>query len=117
MLKPSALLVLRLAFVIVFGWFGTQQLLHPGDWIGLIPAGVVSATSLSAATLVLVNGGAELLGALLLLLGWWLPLVATLGALHVFSIVVVVGFSAVGIRDIGLALALVALALGSRRSR
>ncbi len=105
-----AQLILRYGFTAVFIWFGLSQIMHPDMWTGLIPAWLTGLTGLSAHTFVLVNGSVEIILALCLALGLFVPIVAVLLSLHLFTIAADLGLTAVGVRDIGLALAVLALA-------
>ncbi|MEK7106149.1 MAG: hypothetical protein AAB895_02215, partial [Patescibacteria group bacterium] len=54
--KIYAPLVLRVGLALVFLWFGSQQLMNPSDWAGLIPESIVSISSISALNFVFLNG-------------------------------------------------------------
>src|SRR3989344_3993079 len=109
--------LLRIGFVFLFVWFGSMQIANPSTWVGLIPDNVVAMTGLSAHNLVFINGSFEVLGAVLLALNIWVPLVALLLSLHIMSIVFVVGLTPIGARDIALAVSVLALASLSRKSQ
>ena len=104
-------LVLRVGLTFVFMWFGITQVTNPEPWTRLIPEFITSMSGLSAHTFVLINGSLEILAAILLLLGLFTRVVATLLFLHMTSIVVNLGINATGVRDIGVATACLALAL------
>ncbi len=74
-------------------------------WTRLIPQMVIDLSHLSASTLVQANAVFELVFGLALFLGLYTRFVALLLALHLLDIVYVVGFTAVGVRDFGLAVA------------
>ncbi len=103
--------VLRLGLVFVFVWFGLNQILFPARWESYIPDWVVSTTGQSAQTFVYMNALFELVCAVLLALGSRIRIVATLLAIHMLTIVVEIGFTAQGVRDIGLMFALISVAL------
>ncbi len=103
-------LLLRFGFVFVFAWFGISQLLHPDMWTSLIPGWVTAFSGMSAHTVVLINGGIEVILALALAFNLYVWFVAGLLALHLLSIAVDLRFNAVAIRDIGLAISVLALA-------
>ena len=65
----------------------------------------------NAVTFVYLNGAAEILLGSLLALGIFLRLVASLLFLHMIAIIIEVGLTPIGVRDIGLAGALLFLAL------
>lgn len=80
-------------------------------WESYIPQWSTSLTGFSSGSLVLFNGIFELVFAVLLAAGYRIRIVATLLALHMLIIVIEVGLTAVGVRDIGLLFALVSVAL------
>src|SRR5689334_2860139 len=103
--------VLRYGFAVVFLWFGLSQILNPGQWLGFIPAWITAISGLSAHTFVLGNGIFEVACALLLVCNIWTQWVALLLFLHMISIVTDVGATAIGVRDLGLSVALLSLTL------
>lgn len=103
--------ILRLGLAAVFIWFGLSQILDQSMWVSFIPGWVVSASGLSAATIVVFNGIFEVAMALCLVFGIQVRIAATLLALHMLSIVIDVGLSPIGIRDIGILVGTVAVAL------
>ncbi|MFA6601979.1 MAG: DoxX family membrane protein [Candidatus Paceibacterota bacterium] len=113
LLNPSsAPYILRFGLAFVLVWFGSNQLLDPAPWTGLIPSWIISL-GISATVFVYINGIVEIILALLLVLNKWTRVVSILVFLHLVSIVIDVGFNGVGIRDIGLAMmALATSALG-----
>lgn len=110
-------LLLRYGFVFVFLWFGLNQLTNPEAWVRLIPEWVTSISGLSAHTIVLINGGVEILLSLALVFNFYAWFVSGLLALHLFSIAVDLNFSAVAIRDIGLGISVLALAFLSWKGK
>ena len=102
--------ILRFAFVAVFMWFGVTQLFNPAMFAKLIPEWVTSISGLSAETFTKLNGAAEIVLALCLALEWQVSIVAGLLSLHLLMIVFDLGLSAVGVRDLGLAMSVLALA-------
>lgn len=101
--------ILRLGLVCVFLWFGLNQLLHPTMWESYIPDWATHLSGMSTATIVLCNGIFELICAVLLAAGYHIRIVATLLAIHMFMIVIEVGLTAIGVRDIGLLSALISI--------
>ncbi len=104
-LQKYAPLVLRLSLGAVFMWFGSQQLGHASSWVGYIPASMLSLTGLSATALVHLNGIFEVLFGTMLFFGFYTRLTAALLFLHMLDITFVVGYTSVGVRDFGLAMA------------
>lgn len=103
--------VLRLGLAFVFLWFGYSQVSGPENWVDLIPSFITNISGLSAHTFVLLNGSAEMVAGILLLLGLFTRIVSFLLFLHMISIVFDVGLTSIGVRDIGIATACLALAL------
>lgn len=108
--KSLSPLILRVGIAIVFVWFGIHQLMSQTMWVSLIPAWVVSLTGLTAKTLVILNGIFEVVMAFLLAIGYKIRIVAVLLSLHLLSIIGDLGLTAVGIRDVGLLFATLAIA-------
>lgn len=106
----SAVLV-RIGISLVFLWFGIEQLLHPQMWLALVPNYAVNLSHLSANTLVLTNGVAEVILGLLLILGIWTKLVSGLLSLHAIHIFTIVGYNAVGVRDFAVAISTISIFL------
>lgn len=93
-----SLVLLRYAWVALFIWFGTQQLLHPEAWVAFLPEWT-GYFPVPGEMLVQLNGWLELILALALFLGLFTRLLAVLLSLHLLSI----GFSvmgATGMRDV-----------------
>ena len=103
--------ILRYGFAAVFLWFGIMELGNPGSWVGFIPSWITAFTGLSAHSFVLVNGAVEIIFAVALAFDFYTSVVAGLLALHLLAIVVEVGIDPIGVRDIGLMLALVSLSI------
>ncbi|MBI5456146.1 DoxX family membrane protein [Candidatus Kaiserbacteria bacterium] len=113
-MRPSpqwGLLVVRVGLAGVLLWFGAQQLLHAADWVGYVPAYATSLSGLSAVTIVLANGSAEIAFGLLLLLGLFTRISALIMGVHLALIALSLGLNQIGVRDWGLAAALFGLAI------
>ncbi len=107
----AAFVLLRFGLAFVFLWFASNQIAAPEKWVGFLP-GFVKSLPMSAVTFVLCNAVFEIVGASLLLLGAWTRPAALILGLHLLGIAFTIGLSATGIRDVGLAVAALALALG-----
>ena len=103
--------VLRLGLAVVFLWFGSQQLSDPSVWTGFVP-GWTANPWISVETIILLNGFAEIVAAVLLISGFWLRPVGLLLTIHMLVIALEAG-GAIGIRDFGLAISCLALALST----
>jgi len=110
-LQSYAPILLRYGMCIVILWFSIQQFLHPDVWVAYVPDGAVSASHLSATTLVYINATFEGVFGLLLLVGYQTRWVALLLALHLFDIMWVVGYGQIAVRDFGLAIATLSISL------
>jgi len=93
----------------MFIWFGTQQLLHPTDWIIYLPEWI-GYLPIPPEMLIRLNGWTELVLASALIIGCYTRFVAAMLSIHLAGIAVSVG-GATGIRDYALAAAGFALAL------
>jgi len=109
--SPYAPAVLRVGISLVFLWFAFQQLTNTDAWTGFVPDLAVSLSGLSAETLVLLNGAFEMVAGLALITGFYTRLAAALLSLHMFHIIFVVGYSAISVRDFGIAIAALSIAL------
>lgn len=108
---PYAPTVLRLGLVCVYAWFGYMQLTDASAWEIWVPQW--TSALMPAHTVVLLNGTFELAAAALLLAGFYTRAIALVLAAHLFLIAFDIGFSAIGVRDFGLAMATLALGLGA----
>lgn len=113
-LKPYSPVVLRAGLGLVLLWFGFQEVTNTSAWVGWVPSWVATMSPISVETLVILNGSFELLLGTLLLLGLFLPVISFLVALHMFGIVISVGYNEIGIRDFGIFMAAVALFFSSK---
>ena len=110
-LRHYAPVVLRIALAMVMLWFGSQQYLNTGAWLAYVPASVVSLTGLSATALVYLNGALELVLGIALLVGWGTRWVALILMLHLLDIAYIVGYGEIAVRDFGLAMGLLSVAM------
>jgi len=109
--KRAAPAVLRFGLIALFLWFGFSQVTAPADWISWVPTWVPTFTHLDARVIVLLNGGFEVIGGILLLVGFYVRWVALILALHLFAIAYEIGYNDIGVRDFTLAIACISLAL------
>ncbi|MEK6899576.1 MAG: DoxX family membrane protein [Nanoarchaeota archaeon] len=98
-------LVLRIGIALVFLWFGFSQIKNPAGWTKMVPSYLQALMPFSPSTLIYFNGVLEIILAALLLLGLYTRLVAFLLSLHLLHIVTIVGYGAVGARDLALTIA------------
>lgn len=102
--------VLRIGIALIFIWFGKEQLMNPGSWTGYVPSWAQSIFP-NAEKLVLLNGLFELVAAFLLIMNVFTRVVALILAIHLLVIALAIGINPVGVRDIGLSIAALSLAL------
>jgi uncharacterized membrane protein YphA (DoxX/SURF4 family) len=111
-MKKQYILKLGLAFTLLYA--GIDSLVHMQDWIGFVPTWV-SNFGISRALALHGHSFAEIILAILLLIGWKKRLVASIIALDILIIILVNGFDRsvfpVTFRDIGLLSIAVYLAL------
>jgi len=97
--------VLRYGMAAVILWFSLQQFINASAWTAFVPDSVVSLSHMNATTLVYFNALFELVFGVMFLFGWQTRLAALLLSLHLFDIMWAVGYSEIGVRDLGLAVA------------
>ena len=115
-LKELAPVVLRWGLAIVLFWFAYHQITDAAQWARLIP-GWTSSIFSNPETLVYINAVAEIILGILLLIGLWIRVAAVLVTLHLAQITftVVGGLSSpTGIRDFGLTIAALTVALNGK---
>jgi len=104
--------ILRFGLSIVFLYFGISQILDQSKWIYLVPDKFFNfyINEVLKSKLVFVNGIFDVIIALSLLSGIFLKIFSILGFIHLISITIFsLGFTPSGIRDLGLAFAVLAL--------
>ena len=104
--------ILRFGLAIVFLYFGISQILDQSRWIYLIPDRffMFYIHEVLKSKLVFVNGIFDTIIALSLILGFFINIFSLLGFVHLLSITVFsLGFEPSGIRDLGLAFAMLSL--------
>lgn len=103
--------ILRLGMSAVILWFSSQQFMNTDTWTAYVPDSAVAMTHLSAVNLVYVNAIFELVFGIMLVVGWQTRIAALLLSLHLFDIMYVVGYGEIGVRDFGLAVATLVVAM------
>ena len=101
--------MIRLGLGFVLIWFGIDAYLNPGVWSSLIPNWILSISHLSAFTFMYLNGALEIILGILLLIGLWTRLVASITILFLVGIIITLGYNDIAVRDFGLLLAAVSL--------
>ena len=96
--------ILRISLSLVFLYFGISQIISPGNWAGFIPS-FLSNWIFSANNLVVFNGILEITLGLFLIMGLYTKFSSFVLSIHLFFIALSMGFSPLGVRDLGLSLA------------
>ena len=104
-------LVLRIGVAVVLLWFGFSQLKNATQWTRMMPDYVNIVFPFAKATLIYMNGIVEIILATMLLLGIFTRTIAALITLHLINIITIVGYGAVGIRDVAIAIATLSIFL------
>lgn len=94
-------IILRISLALVFLWFGISQISSPSDWVSFVPDYLAS----SSRAIVLANGFFESILGVMLLLGLYTRFSSIVLSAHLFIIALSMGFTAIAVRDFGLALA------------
>ncbi|RME32217.1 DoxX family membrane protein [Candidatus Woesearchaeota archaeon] len=100
----------RIGIALVYLFFGFSQLIDPARFTGWLPA-EAAILPVSATTLILANGVLEVTLGLLLIAGIYTRLSAAVLGLHLLAISTSMGFTETAVRDFGLALATLSVAL------
>ncbi len=103
-------IVLRIGLGLVMIWFALQQLHSPLGWTSYLPSWT-NSLPISQITFVYLNGWFEITFGILLIAGFYTRIVSCLLAIHMFGIVFSVGYNEIGVRDFGLAIALISIFL------
>jgi uncharacterized membrane protein YphA (DoxX/SURF4 family) len=109
--KASSI-ILRLGIGFVFTWFGWSGITNTEQWVGLVPAWTSAFGS--PELLVKIHGVVEFVFGILLILGVYTRIAATILFLSLFNTLFAVQGPTL-IRDIGLATATLSLALRPRQ--
>lgn len=105
----SALMLVRYTMVLLFLWFGIQQLINPSMWVSYLPE-FTGYLPMPGEMLVQLNGWFEIICAGLLLLGCYTRFIAFILGIHLLGIAVTAG-GAVGVRDAALGLCALSLCI------
>jgi uncharacterized membrane protein YphA (DoxX/SURF4 family) len=105
----ASTVVIRISLVVLFLWFGVQQLIDAQAWVGFLPEWT-GYIPVPGDMFVQLNGWMEVVFAVLLLMGVFTRVVAAVLGVHFMCIAATVG-GAIGVRDAVLGCATIALAL------
>jgi len=109
-LKEYAPIVLRISLGLVFLWFGFTSIFNHESLVGYLPEFAYSL-EISLQSIMLLNGIFEIVFGTLLIIGLFTRVVAFILFLHILSIMFLLGYNDVAIRDFGLAFATLAIFL------
>ena len=104
--------ILRISMALVFLWFSINQLISPGDWIGFLPEFLGNYSN--PEIFIYMNAVFEIILGTLLILGFFIRISALLLGLHLIGISITLGYSAIAIRDIGLAIATLCVSMNGK---
>jgi uncharacterized membrane protein YphA (DoxX/SURF4 family) len=104
--------ILRLGLAVVFLYFGISQILDQSKWIYFVPDRFSNfyISEILKSKIVFLNGIFDTVIALSLISGLFIRIFSILGFIHLCSIAIFsLGFEPSGIRDLGLAFAILSL--------
>lgn len=110
-ISSYAPLIIRLGLASVMLWFGTSQLSNPGSWTGIVPEWATGLSGMAAGTIVFLNGVFEIVAGSMLALGIFSRIFALVLSAHLFVVTFDLGLTAIGVRDFGLSVALLSVAM------
>ncbi len=102
----------RLSISFLFLWFGLNQIVNPENFIGYLPEFILQSDN--AQVFVIANGVFETVAALLLTRGVLVRPISFILALHLFSIVITLGYNDIAIRDFTLMLITIIVMIGGK---
>lgn len=114
-MQKYSTLILRIGISLVILYFSSQQFVNPSSWIYFLPSWTESMP-ISQIKFIYLNASFELIFGLMLLAGFYTRIVATLLAFHVLGIAISIGYNPTGMRDFGIFIALVSIALNEKSS-
>lgn len=106
-LEKYSMPIVRIWMSFVFLWFGMSQVMSPEDFMGYLPDEILLSDYAELA--VLLNGIFEIIWWALLILGIFIRPLALIFTIHLFLIILTLGYNDIAIRDIGLMFATFAL--------
>ncbi|MDE2041198.1 MAG: DoxX family membrane protein [Patescibacteria group bacterium] len=109
--SPFGVSLVRFGMSAVFIMFGFWQLVGPDLWTAFVPPYAANLVGGNTIMLVLLNGWFELIAGLMLLVGLQVRTVSLLLGVHLALISQSLGFSQLGVRDIGLSVATLSIFL------
>jgi len=111
--KVNSFLILRLGLGFVFFWFGLDKLLNVDNWLGYITPSLDKLIFIDINTFMFILGGVEIILGVLLIIGLFLRIVSVVIAIHLFFIIISIGFNDISVRNFGLLAIAVALSFNN----
>ena len=106
-----SIFLIRVSIGLIFFWFGLDKLIHPLLWLGWIPKTIINLIPFSGNTFIYILGVVELVLGVLLIVGFLVRIVALFTALNLIGVIVSIGFNDIAVRDFGLLIMAVSLAI------
>lgn len=103
--------IIRLGLSFVFLWFGIDKFIQPMFWASWMPKILIDAIPFSKIIFIYILGLGELILGVLLLIGLFTRLIALFVAIHLCGVIISIGFNDIAVRDFGLLLSAIALAI------
>lgn len=100
--KNYSIVIIRISLALVLLWFGIDEVLNPEAWFGYIPIGLSQILPISNDIFITLSGIFEIIVGIMLLVGLYTRIIALIVALHLFFIIISVGYNDIGVRDFGL---------------
>ncbi len=114
----NADVIIRIFLAFVLFWFGINEVMNPGMWVGFVPKFLGSGST--ATTLVTIHAIVLILAGLALLAKFYIKYTAIIVALMLIEIILDLishgGLSGIAVRDIGLLALPLALAVEAHRT-
>lgn len=107
--KEYAPVVLRISMALVFLWFAINQLISPSNWTGYLPNFLLNTSN--PEFFIYMNAIFEIIFGSTLILGMFTRISALLLGIHLLGISITMGWTAIAIRDYGLAFATITIFL------
>ncbi|MCM2326031.1 MAG: DoxX family protein [Candidatus Woesearchaeota archaeon] len=103
-------LILRVSLAFVFLYFGIRQLMMPQDFIYWLPK-EAEMIPIQPEMLITLNGIFEVIFGSMLIIGLFRRISSFLLGMHLLAITATIGFTEIGVRDFGLAMATIVIAM------
>ena len=101
--------ILRIGLAITIFYFGISQILNPVYWTGYLPNFLISQNIFAQTKIIYLNGLFEIILSLLLVFNKYVKNSSILLAIHLFFIILTLGFTEIAVRDFGILVGLIAL--------